>query len=842
MKGDFSRHTFNRKKHYTRVLMQQGRVQADADWNEQQAIHQHRVETEARDVIGPCGAPMDNDGFKITVQADNSLLIGKGRFYVDGILCENDADAGVPYDRQPYLLNATPPDVLTLLNDNKTLWAIIYLDVWQRHITALDDPHIREVALGGPDTATRAQNVWQVKILPVALATEVLQLRTKLAELLVELAKAERSHIAKATARVAELRKEIDTINQELARFSSQITCISKSDEWDKLIAASTGTLNARTQPLEDPHDPCLIPPSAGYQRLENQLYRVEIHLGSDKRGGPTFKWSRENGSVVTTIEGFSGSDVNVHDVGPDDVLGFAPGQWVEIIDEDKELKGLPGELVRISSVAPASRVITMETAPTVVDQSLHPKLRRWEQLGPLATPADVKNGVKITNDWQDLEGGIQVMFSAGTYKTGDYWLIPARTATGDIEWPPYAIPNTSPIAQPPLGIHHHYCRLGLLRLNPQNQQLYTQDCRERFPALASPAIHVIGINWKNDDLFSPEQLLSEGLKITLDAVPEQLSVNTATVIVTLELSAAMVLGRAGISNEFNLSLIINGTLTVESNVIHWTLQGRAGAAADETLLGKSSRSASSAAFAIENAILMRVRVTLKGHDIWSNQGNELYYLDGQAFGQLDVRSDGQTPRSALILPSGAGVLASDFESWFYLGEPPTPLRISTINFISALPGQPERPSSFTVDLSKIPATSTTPPQLPKVRFGDALPVNVIEVAFNRAIASGGIVANGQPQSITVTQEATSPTAGPSRVFGNIQFKPNTNNTVVRFVAEKPGAFGVASYTLTVFGTDHADVGPAIKAQDNGVVLDGDFDGKPGGDFILPFEVFISIT
>ena len=94
MKADLSRNTFDPKKYYTKVIMQQGRVQVDADWNEQQAIDQYRIETEAKDVIGLCGAPMNNDGFKISVQANNTLLIGKGRFYVDGILCENDADVG----------------------------------------------------------------------------------------------------------------------------------------------------------------------------------------------------------------------------------------------------------------------------------------------------------------------------------------------------------------------------------------------------------------------------------------------------------------------------------------------------------------------------------------------------------------------------------------------------------------------------------------------------------------------------------------------------------------------------------------------------------------------------
>ena len=348
MKADNSRDTHIHKKHYSRVIMQQGRVQVDADWNEQQAINQYRIETETKDVIGLCGAPMNNAGFKISVQANNTLLISQGRFYVDGILCENDAD--VAYEKQPYLPNVIPPDVLTLLQENKTLWAIVYLDVWQRHITALDDAHIREVALGGPDTSTRAQTVWQVKILPLALPSDILQLQTKLAELNARLAKAKQASKPNAKL-IAELTKEIDVISQEIAHFSSQVTCISKSKEWDDLTAPSTGTLNARTQPIENPDDPCLIPPQAGYQLLENQLYRVEIHYGSDNPNGPTFKWSRENGSVVTTIESFSGNDINVHDVGHDDVLGFAPGQWVEVIDDEKDLKGLPGELLRIKSV-----------------------------------------------------------------------------------------------------------------------------------------------------------------------------------------------------------------------------------------------------------------------------------------------------------------------------------------------------------------------------------------------------------------------------------------------------------------------------------------------------------
>src|SRR5262249_18755368 len=206
MKGDFSRLTFDPRKHYRRVLMQQGRVQVDADWNEQDAINQYRAEIVARDIIGPCGAPLHDGGFKIAVNNKGELMIGKGRFYADGILCENHDIAG--YLQQPDLPEAPKPaDVL------KTLPAgIVYLDVWERHLTAVDDPRIREVALGGPDTATRSRVVWQVKILPT--------------------------------------------------KTGPKPACNSKSAEWNALTAPGNATLNARTHPH--------------YQRPENQLYPVQ--------------------------------------------------------------------------------------------------------------------------------------------------------------------------------------------------------------------------------------------------------------------------------------------------------------------------------------------------------------------------------------------------------------------------------------------------------------------------------------------------------------------------------------------------------------------------------------
>ena len=62
MQGDLSRETFDARKHYTAVRLQQGRVLTDADFNEQGDITRQRLEHLARDVIGASGGPAEGAG------------------------------------------------------------------------------------------------------------------------------------------------------------------------------------------------------------------------------------------------------------------------------------------------------------------------------------------------------------------------------------------------------------------------------------------------------------------------------------------------------------------------------------------------------------------------------------------------------------------------------------------------------------------------------------------------------------------------------------------------------------------------------------------------------------
>lgn len=425
MKGDFTRLTWKPEKRYDSVRMQQGRVQLDADWNEQMDIQAHLRETALRDVIGGCCAPEEEPGFGIEASGGD-LTISTGRLYVDGILCEQPVE-GLTYLGQDDLPGAELPA--------SPATHLVFLDVWKWHLTALEDPEIREVALGGPDTATRLRTVCQVKLLPLADDTSA---------------------------------------------------CGDPLTEWDDLIAPSTATLAARTQPVTDPDDPCIVPATAGYTRIEHQLYRIEIHDKGDL-GDATFKWSRDNGSIVTDWLEQDGDRLRVRSTGRDRLLGFHDARWVELTDDDRELREEPGILVEVVSVE--GDFIEIDPGGQVVDITTfgrHPKVRRWDMDGD---DGAMTVEVPVTNDgWIPLEGGIEIHFDTGFYESGDYWLIPARAFVGefagDIEWP--KDPATSdPLALPPHGIEHHYCRLALVDFDGEEFETVSGgDCRHTFPSL----------------------------------------------------------------------------------------------------------------------------------------------------------------------------------------------------------------------------------------------------------------------------------------------------------------------------------------------------------------------
>jgi len=442
MKGDFTRFTFDPKRHDVAVLMQQGRVQLDADWNEQGAIDRHLRESTARDVIGPAGAPKQGGGFAIGLTADaRDLTIGAGRFHIDGGLLANEAEAALT--RQPYLWPAAS-GLSGFAMPAATGRYLAYLLGFDWHVTAAEDPAIRETALGGPDTATRLRGIWQVRLDAVA-----------------------------ATALPA--------------AFDAA---------WRPGGSATTGRLAISTGAVGQA-GPCLLPPTASYRALENQLYRVEIHRSGDRDGAvpATFKWSRDNGAVVTTVSR-SGQVLMAADLGRDEVLGFHPGQWVELIDRRMEMWERRGRLLLIEAVDPATRAITIAAATPVpaVDGTWPVILRRWDQMG--GTAGD--QGIPMSAATVPLEQGVEAGFAAGSYRAGEWWVVPARTAisveTGVVEWPRDGAGN--PAFLRPQNAPDRTCPLALMDFDASTGRFaLVGDCRPRFPALTALEAADIGFD-----------------------------------------------------------------------------------------------------------------------------------------------------------------------------------------------------------------------------------------------------------------------------------------------------------------------------------------------------------
>ncbi|HJP66966.1 MAG TPA: DUF6519 domain-containing protein [Actinomycetota bacterium] len=424
MRADFTRMTFRPEDHFSGVLLQQGRVQVDADWNEQADIVKHRDHTSASDLIGPSGGPLHDAGFALTCDGGDILAgcladdirIGLGRYYVDGILCQNEGS--VPLTAQPDLPHVVVPTA------GGTYLA--YLDVWERLLTALEQPRIREVALGGPDTATRTRVVWQVRLIAAGPTDTCLD-------------------------------------------FESH-----DGTPWVPTGSESDGMLAARGAPQEVPLDECLVPAGAGYRRIENQLYRVEIHDGG-ALGTATYTWSRDNGSVVARLTDID-DDVITIAASRDVQLRFADAKFVELSDDGAALRGERGVVVPLSSVEGTKLTVQswpVSPAPTIGDFGSGASVRRWES-----------NEVTTAAAFVELEDGVEVRFEAGPFRPGDYWLIPARTLDGSVEWPADSAGN--PVAEGPQGIAHHYAPVALLERSAGSVETATwklkSDCRRLFP------------------------------------------------------------------------------------------------------------------------------------------------------------------------------------------------------------------------------------------------------------------------------------------------------------------------------------------------------------------------
>jgi hypothetical protein len=432
MAGDYSRIPDGLLRHFSSVLMQQGRVHLDSDWNEMARLAAHRWTTQADDTFGPAAVPRltTPNGFAITAATTTpaDLLIGAGRCYVDGLQAElfpqeTFGGKAISYLNQPFLPG--PPPAITANG-------LVFLDVWEREVTAVEvAPALLDPALGGVDTTTRLQTVWQVKLLT-----------------------------ADPTS-------------------TNPVSC---STDLNAVFPASAGIISTLANAPVAPTDPCILPDQGGYRGIENRLYRVQIHTGGNTTAA-RWKWSRENASVVSrvltiTTSGAT-STLTLDSTGRDSVLRVSANDWVEITDDVLELTGQPGVMVRIvGQPNDATGTVVLDRALpgsfNPADATRHTRLIRWDQ----QQGVDTNGLLPISAGQVELEDGVFVTLTldpsapSGTFHVGDWWAVAARTADASVE-----VLNNAP----PFGIRHHYCPLATFTVSG-GAVTVTGDCRTLWP------------------------------------------------------------------------------------------------------------------------------------------------------------------------------------------------------------------------------------------------------------------------------------------------------------------------------------------------------------------------
>ena len=411
MSGDYSRFTFDPRRRFAAVLMQQGRVQLDSDWNEEADLLRERVRVLGLDTGGAAWVAhlTTPNAFLIGMLAGPpaDLSIGEGRLYLDGRLAEVFPGEGVTYLHQPFLPDPPP--------FNPAVDTLVYLDLWEREVSWAEDSRLLDVALGGVDTTTRIQQVWQVK------------------------------------------------------RFEPGNPAACGVD-LDALFPPSAGRLTTSAVAPPAPDDPCVLPPNAGYRGIENRLYRVEVQVGGPL-GTARFKWSRDNGSIVSRVSAIAvaggQSQIKVNRIGRDEVLRFNVGDWVTLTDDYRELNGESGQMARVVNINEAQRIVTLDRAvPTagrpfgaaaadIADRNT--RLQRWDEQAP-ANALDADGLMTTAAGPLELEDGVQVGFSVspagGSFHVGDYWVFAARTPDASVEELSQA---------PPRGIRHQHLQLAAI-------------------------------------------------------------------------------------------------------------------------------------------------------------------------------------------------------------------------------------------------------------------------------------------------------------------------------------------------------------------------------------------
>lgn len=485
MHGDFSRDTFDPTHNFTRVLQQQGRLVVDADANEQSAIVLAYLRQLGADLIGwhggvgvstPGGVPTAGP-FKVTKDGDGKLSVAGGSYYVDGLY-----------------MTATPaegPLKVTERGEVAKTARFVYLDVWERHVSPWEYSNFLDPALGGLDTATRTRLEWAVTVLRVPEDGKEFFKKLTDAGASQDALRGPAQMTFKDATPAAGTTPAVPAVLFESldSRKLGETSLVPKLAAW---TVASRDPGAKKDAPPVDPALDCDGVARGGFTGLENQLYRIEVHAGgkfdeTNKNPTVTLKWSRDNGSIAypfkdMTLAGTT-CTVTLTANFRDDGRAVVKNNWVEVLAANAS----GGILLQVASVETTRAGIKLAfstkglsenglaaLAKMTKDVGL---LRRWDH--HTIEGAMIDGGIVLQFETKDdtaklvvskllqLEDGLSVRLALPTadaeFRAGDYWLIPARAATGDVLWAHDPKNDGKAAWQPARYTEHHYAPLAII-------------------------------------------------------------------------------------------------------------------------------------------------------------------------------------------------------------------------------------------------------------------------------------------------------------------------------------------------------------------------------------------
>ncbi|SFT86630.1 DUF6519 domain-containing protein [Sedimentitalea nanhaiensis] len=478
MKGSNSRFSHRPQQRYSNTAHVQGGMVTDADLTEAGQIHMARDEAQ-NTVTVASGTPVDGGAVAITPEGP---ALAPGWVIAEG----KQGDLRAASD-------TTPAGALGLFADQADLPlgpalpekpALLYADIWERPVFAMQDPYLADPGLHGAETTYRTRTMTQIK-----------------------------------SARFEDedgLKSLLEQLTQGKGAF------------------ARTGSALASVKPKNteiavDECDPCadqidIVP------TVPNALFRVEaIRVTRDAAGRPAsvqFAWSHENAAAIEHTAALT--DETARDA-------FARAKSVyEFFSDATE-----AQIGRFDTDHKAERPVLSATLDPVADPEPggnggdpFSHVRRWDG----AATVDLSGGPikkamgtgKMTLSGQTAvltldSFSMELALKDAEILPGDYWLVELRRFAAESDRI-RLVGGTDNKNAPPQGIRHHFCALFTIE-SGKPQALNDADTRRlSFPPLTDiPATH-ISFDPECPDFFDNAENVAEALNSLCDLDASQVA------------------------------------------------------------------------------------------------------------------------------------------------------------------------------------------------------------------------------------------------------------------------------------------------------------------------------